>query len=100
MELFAIVRTLEHLYKYVYIYGQEFHLPTENSTLTWLMNFKNIEHKTAAWIHRLREYFIFEQRQEQKHSNADVLSRRQCRDECNRLHKVEARADVKQLLQL
>jgi hypothetical protein len=40
-ELIAIVRALEHFHKY--LYGQEFHLRTDHSLLTWLMSFRNLE---------------------------------------------------------
>jgi hypothetical protein len=48
------VRTLEYFHKY--LYGQEFHLCTEKSALTWLMSFKNIEGQTARWIQHLQKY--------------------------------------------
>jgi ribonuclease HI len=54
LELLAIVRTLEHFHKY--LYGQQFHLRTDNSALTWLMSFKNLEGQTARWIQRIQEY--------------------------------------------
>jgi hypothetical protein len=44
-ELLAIVMTLEHFHKY--LYGQEFHVRTDHSALTWLMSFKNLEGQTA-----------------------------------------------------
>jgi hypothetical protein len=53
-ELLAIVRALEHLHKY--LYGQEFHLRTDHSALTWLMSFRNLEGHTARWIQHLQEY--------------------------------------------
>jgi hypothetical protein len=37
------MRTLEHFHKY--LYGQDFHLRTDFSTLTWFMSFKNLEGK-------------------------------------------------------
>jgi hypothetical protein len=87
---------LEHFHKY--LYGQEFHLRTDHSSLTWLLSFKNIEGQTTCWIQRLQEYnFISEHRQGLKHNNADALSRRPCQEECTYFHKVEARADVKQV---
>jgi hypothetical protein len=43
-ELLAIVKSLEHLHKY--LYGQKFHLRTNHSALTWLMSFKNFEGQT------------------------------------------------------
>jgi hypothetical protein len=52
-ELFAIVRTLEPFHKF--LYGQELHLRTGHSALTWLMRFKNLEGQTACWIQRLQE---------------------------------------------
>jgi hypothetical protein len=48
-ELLAIVKTLEHFHKY--LYGQEFHLHTDHSTLTWLLSFRNLEEQTAQWVH-------------------------------------------------
>jgi hypothetical protein len=47
-ELLAIVRMLEHLR--MYHYGQEFHLCTGHSTLTWLKSFKNLEGQMACWV--------------------------------------------------
>jgi hypothetical protein len=40
-ELFAIVETVEHFHKY--FYGQEFHLFTYHSIVTWLLSFKKIK---------------------------------------------------------
>jgi hypothetical protein len=48
------VRALEHFHKY--LYGQEFHLRTDHSPLTWLMSFKNLEGQTTCWIQCLQEY--------------------------------------------
>jgi hypothetical protein len=95
-ELLAIVRTLEHFHKY--LYGQPFYLRIDHSALIWLMSFKNLEGQTARWIQRLQEYnFTSEHRQGRRHNNADALSRRPCQDECAHCHKVEIRADVKQI---
>jgi hypothetical protein len=47
-ELLAIARTLEHFHKY--LYGQEIHLCTDHSSLTWLVSSKNLKGKTAHWI--------------------------------------------------
>jgi hypothetical protein len=52
-ELLPILRTLEHFHKY--IYGQEFHLRTDHSALTWLMSFKNLEGQIARGFQRLQE---------------------------------------------
>jgi hypothetical protein len=95
-KLFAIVRPMEHFHKY--LYGQEFHLRTDHSALTWLMSFKNLEGHTARWIQRLQEYnFISEHCQGRKHNNADALSRRPCQEECTHYLIVEARADIKHI---
>jgi hypothetical protein len=61
------------------------------------MSFKNLEGQTARWIQSLQEYnFTSEHRQGRRH-NADTLSRRPCQEKCAHCHKVEARADVKQV---
>jgi hypothetical protein len=61
------------------------------------MSFKNLGGQTARWIQRLQEYkFISEHRQGRKR-NADALSRRPCQEVCTYCHKVEARADIKQV---
>jgi hypothetical protein len=89
-ELLAIVKTLEHCHKY--LYGQQFHLRTDHSTLTWLLSFKNLEVQTARWIQRLQEYnFASEHRQGRKHNNVDALSRRPCPEGCSHCLKIERR---------
>jgi hypothetical protein len=59
-ELLAIVRTLQHLHKY--LYGNEFHLHTDHSALTWHLSFKNLKGQTARWIKHLQEYNFTSQR--------------------------------------
>ena len=87
-ELLAIVKTLEHIHKY--LYGQEFHLRTDHSALTWLLSFRNLEGQTARWVQRLQEYhFTSEHRQGIRHTNADARSRRPCPEECSHCRKVE-----------
>jgi hypothetical protein len=86
-ELLAIMRTLEHSHKY--LYREEFHLRTDHSVLTLLITFKNLEGQTTCWTQRLQEYsFTSEHHQGRK---------RPCREECTHCHKVEARANVKQI---
>jgi hypothetical protein len=95
-ELLAIVRTLEHFHKY--FYGQEFHLRMDHSALTWLLSFRNLEGQTARWSQHLHEYnFTSEHHQGRMHNNADALSRGPCQEKCTHCHKVEARADIKQI---
>jgi hypothetical protein len=50
-ELLALVKTLEHFHKY--LCGQQFHLRTDHSALTWLLSFKNLEGQAARWTQRL-----------------------------------------------
>jgi hypothetical protein len=91
-ELLAIVKTLEHLHEY--LYGQQFHLRTDHSALTWLLSFKNIEGQTARRIERLQEYnFTSEHRQGRNHNTADALSRRPCPEGCSHCQKIERRSE-------
>jgi hypothetical protein len=91
-ELLAIVKTLEHFRKY--LYGQQFHLRTDHSALTWLLCFNNLEGQTVSWIQRLQEYnFTSEHRQGRKHNNADALSRRPCPEVCSHCQKIERRCE-------
>jgi hypothetical protein len=46
-EVLGVVKALEHFHKY--IYGQEFQLCTEHSTLIWLLTFKKLQGQTAHW---------------------------------------------------
>jgi hypothetical protein len=95
-ELLAIVKSIERFHKY--LYGQEFHLCTNHSALTWLMSFKNLEGQTVRWIQRLQEYnFTSEHRQGRKHNNADAHSRWPCQEGCSHCQKVEAKAEAKQV---
>jgi hypothetical protein len=50
------VRALEHLHKH--LYGKEFHLHTNHSTLTWLMSFKNLEGQTVGLSQHFQEYRV------------------------------------------
>jgi hypothetical protein len=78
--------------------GKNFHLRTDHSALTWFVGFKNLEGQTARWIQRLQEYnFTSEHRQSRKHNNADALSRRPCHENYSHCHKVEDRAEIKQI---
>jgi hypothetical protein len=52
--LLVIVRLLEHFLEY--LYGQEFHMHTNHSALTRLMNFKTLEEQAFRWNQRLQEH--------------------------------------------
>jgi hypothetical protein len=63
------------------------------------MSFKNLERQTAHCIQPLQLYnFTSEHLQGQKHNIAHDLSRRPCREEYTHYYRVEARADVNQIL--
>ena len=87
-ELLAIVKSLEHFYKY--LYGRKFLLRTDHAALKWLLQFKNPEGQVARWIERLQEYdFNIEHRAGIRHGNADALSRRPCPDDCGHCKRAE-----------
>ena len=80
--LLAIVKILEHFNKY--LYGQEFHLHTDHSALTWLLHFRKLDGQTARWVQRLQENnFTPEHRQGIRHTNPDALSKSPCPEECS-----------------
>jgi len=90
----TIVKTLENFHKY--LYEHEFHLCTDNSALTWLLSFRNLEGQTARWVQRLQEYnFTSEHRQGIRRANADTLSRCPCPEGCSHCQKVEQRQMTK-----
>ena len=73
-ELLAAV----HFVKYFrhYLYGRQFTLRTDHSSLRWLMNFKDPEGQLARWMDVLSTYdFTIEHRPGNLHGNADSLSR-------------------------
>jgi hypothetical protein len=56
------------------LYGQEFHLRTDHSALTWLMSYKKLEGHDAHWIQGLQEYnFTSEHRQGHMYNNDEAL---------------------------
>jgi hypothetical protein len=57
----------------------EFHLHIDNSTLTSLLSFKNLEGQMAYLVHCPQEYnFTLEHHQGQKNLDANGLCRRSC----------------------
>ena len=67
-----------------YLLGWRFTLRTDHGSLTWLRNFKEPEGQLARWLERLQEFdFEILYRRGRKHTNADALSRRPCR-QCGR----------------
>ena len=87
-ELLAIVKTLEHLQKY--LYGQEFH-----TGLTCLLSFRNLQEKTARWVQRLQGYnFTSEYRHGIKHKRYAV-SGPPCFQECSHCQRLYKRQTSK-----
>ena len=73
-ELLAIVRFTRHFRHF--LLGRQFVVRTDHSSLTWLMNFKNIHGMLARWLEELSQYdMIIQHRSGNKHGNADGLSR-------------------------
>ena len=63
-----------------YLYGQQFLVRTDHSSLRWRMRFKNPEGQFARWIDVLSTYnFRIEHRPGRLHANADAMSRLPCR---------------------
>lgn len=80
-ELLAVVYFTKY-YKH-YLYGKEFLVRTDHSSLKWLLNCKNPEGQLARWFESLSNFqIIIEHRAGTKHKNADALSRIPCRKTC------------------
>ena len=71
-----------------FLWGSNFTLRTDHSSLRWLLNFKDAEGMIGRWLAHLSEYGLehsqIEHRAGAKHINADALSRVPVR-RCNRL---------------
>jgi hypothetical protein len=74
-ELLAVILALEH-FKF-YLWGHNFMVRTDHSSLRWIRNMKGTENKIARWIQRLDEFgnFTIVHRKGEDHGNADALSR-------------------------
>ena len=83
-ELFAAVTFIKHFRSY--LLGRPFVLRTDHASLTWLLNFKDLESgMLARWLACLSEYdFTIEHRLGRHHGNADGLSRRPESRPCKR----------------
>ncbi|VEN42942.1 unnamed protein product [Callosobruchus maculatus] len=89
-ELLAIVKSVEHFYKY--LYRRKFLLRTDHASLTRLLRVKNPEGQVARWIERLQEFdFDIEHRAGESHGNADAFSRRPCPDDCAHCNRAETK---------
>ena len=53
---------------------------TDRAALQWVLNFKNPEGQLARWLEVISQYdLVIQHRPGKKHTNADGLSRRQCK---------------------
>lgn len=81
-ELLAVVTFVKQFRHY--LYGRNFLIRTDHSSLIWLKNFKEPEGMLARWISLLDTYdYDISHRRGTAHGNADALSRRPCRS-CKR----------------
>ena len=77
-ELLAVVTYVKHFRHY--LYGREFRVRTDHSSLRWLMNFKDSEGQWARWLETLAMFnMTIEHRPGTQHRNADSLSRKPCK---------------------
>ena len=73
-ELLAVVWFMRYFRPY--LYGQEFLVRTDHSSLQWLCSFWEPEGQIARWLQIIGEYrFKVQHREGKKHANADGLSR-------------------------
>jgi len=88
-ELYAAVSYMKKWHHY--LEGARFVLRTDHASLKWLLTFKDSTGMLARW-HATLAAFDFEvvHRAGNKHTNADVMSRRRCvREGCPNCQKVE-----------
>ena len=77
-ELLAVIASLQHFRHY--LLGVQVILRTDHHSLKWLHTFKKPEGLMARWIETLSEFQItIEHRPGRAHSNADALSRQNCK---------------------
>ena len=53
-ELLAVVKSLAHFHPY--LYGRNFVVRTDHSSLRWLVNFKYAEGQLARWLQKIQQY--------------------------------------------
>ncbi|KAL6469078.1 hypothetical protein MHYP_G00226020 [Metynnis hypsauchen] len=80
-ELLAVVEFTRHFRQY--LLGRPFIVRSDHSSLRWLVKMKEPEGQLARWLEKLAEYdFKVVHRPGHHHHNADVMSRRPCRQTC------------------
>ncbi|GBL91073.1 hypothetical protein AVEN_184448-2 [Araneus ventricosus] len=81
-------KSLEHFHHY--LYGRKFLLRTHHASLRWFLNSREPEGQIACWIQRLQGYdFEIQLRKGTSHGNADILSRRPCKENCKHCTNAE-----------
>ena len=87
----AVIKALDHFHPY--LYGRQFIIRTELSSLRWLVSFKFPEGQLARWLEKIQQYnFCVQHRARREHLNADALSRRPClRTSCPHCDRVESK---------
>ncbi len=84
-ELLAVVESVKH-FRY-YIYGRPTILRTDNAAVSWLRNLKDPAGQMARWLQHLETFDLqVTHRPGYKHTNADALSRRPCK-QCSQAPK-------------
>jgi transposase InsO family protein len=97
-ELLSVVTYVKHFRHY--LYGREFTVRTDHSSLRWLMNFKDPEGQWARWLETLAMFNMkIEHRPGSQHRNADALSRKPCKKcmhmyESNEVRSATARCNA------
>ena len=93
-ELLAVIHAASHFHPY--LYGNQFAIHTDHTSLQWLLNFKNPEGQMARWLQKLQQYnFIIHHYRGRLDGNADALSRPCEETACKYCEKREVRdADV------
>jgi hypothetical protein len=86
-ELLAVVYSVKNFRQY--LLGRQFVLRTDHSALQWLRKTPEPIGQQGRWLEILEEYnFTVEHRHGAKHTNADALSRRPCR-QCGQCEETE-----------
>ena len=80
-ELLAVVESVNHFRHYVH--GQKFRIRTDHAPLRSVLKVKEPEAQLARWIEFLSPFeYEIEYRKGQRHTNADAMLRRPCREGC------------------
>jgi hypothetical protein len=83
-ELLAVVWFMRYFRPY--LYGREFLVRTDHSSLQWLCSFWEPEGQIARWLQKIGEYqFKVQHREGKRHGNADGLSRQDLCKQCRKL---------------